>query len=118
MQLSGKISLVRLGYNAADRKFCRSAWSNNRKKKRDLPASPVLCLSRWFNVVYLPPVQAFFACSVIDNNLVIVLFDRCPRIERRRTSEQSTMRQATLACSSEVFARSNEKKDQRESHEA
>ena len=37
------------------------------------------------------PVQAFFHCSEIDNNhyLVIVdLFDRCPRVERRRTSQQ------------------------------
>ena len=40
------------------------------------------------------------------------------RIERRRTSQQWTMRQATLACSSKVFARSNEKKDRSESHEA
>ena len=86
-----------------------AAQSNNRKK-RDLPASPVLCLSRLFNVVYLSTCSSNAACSTIDNNLVIVVFDRCPRIERRRTSQQSTMRQATLACSSEVFARSNKKK--------
>ena len=95
-----------------------AARSNNRKK-RDLAASPVLCLSRLFNVVYLSTCSSIFACSKIDNNLVIVdLFDRCPRIERRRTSQQWTMRQATLACSSKVFARSNEKKDRSESHEA
>ena len=57
-----------------------AAQSNNRKK-RDLPAaSPVLCLSRLFNVVYLSSCSSIFACSKIDNNLVIVdLFDRCPR---------------------------------------
>ena len=56
-----------------------AAQSNNRKK-RDLPASPVLCLSRLFNVVYLSTCSNIFACSEIDNNLVIVdLFDRCPR---------------------------------------
>ena len=96
-----------------------AAQSNNRKK-RDLPASPVLCLSRLFNVDYLSTCSSIFACSKIDNNLVIVdLFDRCPRAsERRRTSQQWTMRPATLACSSKVFARSNEKKDRSESHEA
>ena len=56
-----------------------AAQSNN-NKKRDLPASPVLCLSRLFNVVYLSTCSSIFACSKIDNNLVIVdLFDRCQR---------------------------------------
>ena len=77
MQRSGNISSVRLGNNAAARKFCRSV---KQQKKRDLPASPVLCLSRLFNVVYLSTCSSIFACSKIDNNLVIVdLFDRCPR---------------------------------------
>ena len=38
-----------------------------------------------------------FACSEIDKKLVIDdLFDRCPRIERRRTSQQPMTRQATV----------------------
>ena len=88
----------------------------NNNKKRDVPASPCFVspgCSTWF---ICPPVQAFFACFEIDNNIVIVaLFDRCPRIERRRTSQHCVK----CACSSESFARSsNEKKNHSESHEA
>ena len=65
MQVSGNISSVRLGNNAAARIFCRSV---KQQKKRDLPASPVLCLSRLFNVVYLSTCSSIFACSKIDNS--------------------------------------------------
>ena len=49
MQLSGKISQIRLGNNAAARKFCRSV---KQQKKKDSACVSDLCLSRLFNVVF------------------------------------------------------------------
>ena len=113
MQLSGRISQVRLGNSAAASKFCRLV---KQQQEKGCACVSVLCLSRLFNLVYLSTCSSIFACFEIDNNLVLVgLFDRCPRIERPRTSQHYVK----SACSSDVFARSsNEMKNQSESHEA
>ena len=87
-----------------------AAQSKNRKKGLCLRFRCFACpgCSTWS---FCAPVQAFFACSEFDNNLVIVdLFDRCPRIERRRTNQQWTTRQATLCMFIRSFRQIERKK--------
>ena len=101
---------IRLYCNAAARKFCRSV--KQQKKKGSACVSGVLPVQVVRRGLFVQPFKHFFACSKIDNNLVIVdLFDRCPRIERRRTSQQWTTRQGTMCMFIGSFRQIGERKE-------
>ena len=73
-----------------------AAQSNNNKKKGSACVSGVLPVQVLQRGLFVHLFKHFFACSEFDNNLVIVdLFDRCPRSERRRTSQHAAVDDAS-----------------------
>ena len=90
--------------------------SQTREKiKGDLPGFVVFCLSRLFNVVYLSTCSGMF-CFFWDRQQSC---DRICSIDARASNDDGRASSGGrvkwhCACSSEIFARSNEKKDQSE----
>ena len=126
LQVSGAWLHIFQGNNAAARNF--AAPSNNRKR-RDLHASLVFCLSRLFSVVNLSTL--LHLRSTATQYVIVDLFNRYPCTERLASTRglctkpfflcplppTSTERRVKRhrACSSVVFARSNDISEEKDS---